>query len=97
MKDTMNGHKTTTILMQHAQTCMNLFLTHIKLVKRLQDGHTLLHKSLNTFKIGKKSFEWSQNDKNLHTATIKVLKLASYTLIAGEILTGWTQTAEKII
>ena len=58
----MNGHKITRILMQLAQTCMNLFLTHIKLVKPLHDEHTLLKESLNTVKIDKINSKWSQND-----------------------------------
>ena len=101
-KSTQNGykmtktciHKISTISLQLAQTCMNLFLTHTKL---LQDGDTLLKESLNTFKIDKIHLEWSQNDKNFHSATIKVLELASYTHVASEILTEWTQTAERMI
>ena len=75
---------------------MNLFLTHIKLVKLLQDGHTLLKESLNTFNIDKISSEWSQNDSNLYAPNIKVLELASYTHITGETLTGWRQITERM-
>ena len=55
-------HKITNISMQLAETCMNLLLTHIKLVKLLQDGHTLMKESLNTFTIDKSNSEWSKND-----------------------------------
>ena len=82
--------------MQLAQTCINLFIIHIKLVKLLQDGHTLLKESLNTFKIVKINSEWSRNDQNIQTAAIKVLELAYYAHIAGEILNRWTQTAERM-
>ena len=33
----------------------------------------------------------------MHAAAIKVLELVSYTHITGETLTGWTQTAERIL
>ena len=75
---------------------MNLFLTHIKPVKLICIGHTLLKESPNTFKIGKIHSEWSQNHQSFHVAKIKVLELPSYNHIAGEILTGWTQTEERM-
>ena len=74
--------------MQLSQTCINVALTDIKLVKLLQDRQTLLNELLNTFKIDKINSKWSKNDHNMHTATIKFLELASYTHIACEILTG---------
>ena len=74
---------------------MNLFLTHIKLVILLWDGHKLLEESPNRFKIDKINSEWSQNHLNFNVANIKVLELSSYTHIVDEILTGWTHTAEK--
>ena len=76
-------------------TCFNLFLTHIKQANLLQDLHTLLKESLNTFKIDKIKSERSQNDENLHAATIKYLQTA-YTHITGETFIGWTQTAERM-
>ena len=79
MKQTNNGQKMTKILMQLAQVCFNLFLRHIKQVNLLQDEHSLLEESLNTFKIDKFKSEWSQNDNNLHAANIKVLGCVSYT------------------
>ena len=82
--------------MELAQTCFNLFFTHIKQVNLLQDVHTLLKESLNTFKIDKIKSESSQNDSNLHAATIKILQPVSYTYIAGETLITWTQTAERM-
>ena len=82
--------------MQLAQTCMSLFLTHIKLVKPVQDGHTLLKESIDTFKIDKIKSERSQNDYNLHVANINILEFACYTHITGKILPGWTQTAERM-
>ena len=86
----------TKINMQQAQTCFDLFLTHIKQVKLLQDVHTLLTESLNTFKINKIKSERSRNDYNLHAANTKVLELVSYTRINGETLIGWSQTAERL-
>ena len=55
-----------------------------------------MKESLNIFQIDKINSEWSQNDETLHTATIKVFELAFNTHIPGEILTGWTQTAERM-
>ena len=82
--------------MQLAQTCFNLFLTHITQANQLEDINTQLTESLNTIKINKIKSERSENDENLHAATIKFLQTASYTHITGETLIGWTQAAERM-
>ena len=58
--------------------------------------HTQLKESLNTFRIDKIKSERSQNDSNLHAATIKILQPAFYSHITGETFIGWTQTAERM-
>ena len=51
--------------MQLAQTCFNLFLTHIKQANLLQDVHIPLKESPNTFKIDKIKSERSQLMKTI--------------------------------
>ena len=80
----------------NGQNLHTLFLTHIKLGKDLYDAHTLMNESLETFKSDKTSSESSQNKKNLHDSTIKVLELVAYTHIFCETLAGQTQAAERM-
>ena len=49
-----------------------------------------------TFKTVKINSEWSQNDKNMHSAIIKVIEHVSYRRITGDPLRGWKQTAERV-
>ena len=73
-----------------------MFLTHINEVNLLYDVNTLLKELLNKIQNDKIKAERSQNDKNLHAATIKVVGLVSYTHITNETLIGWTQTGERM-
>ena len=80
--------------MQLDQTCFNLFLTHIKQVNLLQDVHTLLKESLNTFNIDKIKSEMLQND-TLACSYHKSPWNCFLHHITGETLIGWTQPAER--